>query len=135
MLYANRWNLAGTPTLYASSSLALACLEILVHLKPDQVPAGYVYSMAKLDVRPSPASFRGDVEDEDSTRLFGQWWSNQRQDVAILVPSVVIPQERNVLLNPTHSGFGDIVWETSRPFGFDKRLLRMGTGPHPNAIL
>ena len=135
MLYSNRWNMAGTPMLYASTSLALACLEILVHLKPDQVPPTYVYSSAKLDHRPRQAGFRGDAGDEESTRLFGQWWSNQRQEVSILVPSVVIPMERNVLLNPTHSAFGHIVWETSRPFSFDERLLRTGTEKHPSAIL
>ncbi|MGI8745596.1 MAG: RES family NAD+ phosphorylase [Bryobacteraceae bacterium] len=135
MLYSNRWNIAGTPMLYAASSLALACLEILVHLKPDQVPPGYVYSTGKLDHRPRQAGFRGDVEDEESTRLFGQWWSNQRQEVAILVPSVVISQERNVLLNPTHSGFDRILWEASRPFQFDKRLLRTAPQPHTIGIL
>lgn len=133
MLYSNRWNMAGTPMLYSSTSLALACLEILVHLRPDQVPPTYVYSCARLEKRPSQANFRGDVGDEESTRLYGQWWSNQRKDVSILVPSAVIPHERNVLLNPTHSAFGDIVWEPPQPFRFDDRLLRKA--PEPSVIL
>ncbi|MDQ2947304.1 MAG: RES family NAD+ phosphorylase [Acidobacteriota bacterium] len=126
-LYSNRWNLAGTPMLYAASSLSLACLEILVHLMPGQIPPAYVYSSAKLKRRPHVADFHGDVEDEISTRRFGQWWANDRQDVAILVPSVVIPSERNILLNPTHSDFGEIVWDAPKAFGFDPRLLREGT--------
>ena len=88
------------------------------------MPPEYVYSTAKLAHRPPIAGFRGEVEDEESTRRYGQWWSNQRADVAIQVPSVVIPSERNVLLNPTHSEFSEIAWET-QPFHIDKRLLRI----------
>lgn len=134
MLYSNRWNTAGTPMLYAASSLSLACLEILVHLKPEQVPPSYVYSTAIIRGRPPQASFRGDVEDEESTRRFGQWWSNQRQEVAIQVPSVVIQSENNVLLNPTHLKFNNILWETSRSFHFDSRLLR-SVSPRSPVIL
>jgi RES domain-containing protein len=123
-LYSSRWNLAGTPMLYAASSLPLACLEVLVHLMPGQIPPAYVFSSAKLNRRPHLADFRGDVEDEISTRRYGQWWANDRSSVAILVPSVVIPSERNILLNPTHSDFGTIVWDQPEPFAFDRRLLR-----------
>lgn len=110
--------------LYAASSLPLACLEVLVHLMPGQIPPAYVFSSAKLNRRPHLADFRGDVEDEISTRRYGQWWANDRSSVAILVPSVVIPSERNILLNPTHSDFGTIVWDQPEPFAFDRRLLR-----------
>ncbi len=113
--------------LYAASSVSLACLEVLVHVMPDQIPPAYVYSSAKLTRRPQVADFRGEVEDEVSTRRYGQWWANERRDVAILVPSVVVPSERNILLNPTHSDFDQIVWDAPKVFGFDKRLLRTGT--------
>lgn len=135
MLYSSRWNVAGTPMLYAASSLSLACLEILVHVKPDQVPIDYVYSSAKLKARPRKADFRGEVEDQESTQRFGQWWSNQRHDLAIQVPSAVIPLESNVLVNPTHSRFGEIVWEPARAFRFDPRLLRTGFESRPGVIL
>lgn len=124
LVYAGRWNTAGTPMLYAASSLSLCCLEVLVHLTSNQMPAHYIYSSATLEESPAIADYRGDIGDEVSTRRFGQWWATQRTALAIRVPSVVIPIEFNVLLNPTHVNFNNVVWDSSEPFRFDERLLR-----------
>jgi hypothetical protein len=43
-LYGGRWNPPGVPMLYATSSLSLACLEVLVHLDKTQFPADFVWS-------------------------------------------------------------------------------------------
>jgi len=94
--------------LYAGSTLSLACLEMLVHLPPNQIPIDLVYSWAELKETPAAADFRGDVADQDSTR-FGQRWATGVEAAAIRVPSVIIPIEFNVLLNPTHSVYGDRV--------------------------
>ena len=48
LLFAGRWNPAGTPLLYASTALSLACLELLVHLTPDEIPVDYVYTSAEI---------------------------------------------------------------------------------------
>jgi RES domain-containing protein len=68
LIYASRWNHAGTPMLYASSSLSLSCLEVLVHLKPDEIPLDYVYSIADLDINPEIVDYGGDLHDESATR-------------------------------------------------------------------
>ncbi|MGA9671505.1 MAG: RES family NAD+ phosphorylase, partial [Terracidiphilus sp.] len=47
-LYGGRWNSAGTPMVYASSSLALAAIELFVHLEPNQQPADLVSIAAEL---------------------------------------------------------------------------------------
>jgi len=39
------------------------------------------------------------------------------------VPSVVIPEEFNVLLNPSHTAYVALVWTEPRPFYFDPRLF------------
>jgi hypothetical protein len=57
---------------------------------------------------------------------FGHWWSNERRDFAARVLSVIIPIEFNVLLNPTHDDFSDVVWHDPVPFAFDERLVRRG---------
>ena len=124
LVYDARWNRAGTPMLYAASSLSLACLEVLVHLKPNQIPENYVYSAADLVGSPAIAPFRGDAKDEETTRQFGQWWANERIELATRVPSAIIPIEFNILVNPTHPEFGTVVW-TTEPFHFDERLLRV----------
>jgi RES domain-containing protein len=131
LLYAGRWNPAGTPMLYASTSLSLACLEILVHLSPRQTPLDYVCSRANFGPLGRPEAeyfavtdFRGDLRDVDSTRRAGLAWAMQRHSVALLVPSVIIPTEMNVLLNPLHPAFEGLAWSAPEPFQFDQRLQR-----------
>lgn len=48
LMYANRWNPAGAPMLYASTHLSLACHEMLVHMAPKQMPPHLVWSFADL---------------------------------------------------------------------------------------
>jgi RES domain-containing protein len=135
LLYAGRWNPAGTPMLYASTSLSLACLEILVHLSPRQMPVDYVYSKAKFKPLGAEAEylavtdFRGDLGDVDSTRRAGLAWALQRKIVGLLVPSVIIPTEMNVLLNPLHPAFEELAWGDPEPFEFDPRLFNTWVAP------
>jgi RES domain-containing protein len=124
LIQPNRWNPAGVPMLYCSGALSLACLEILVHLGPDEIPPDYVYSSAELSAAPETSEFRGDLADEEATRRLGRSWATARQSLALLVPSVVIPVEFNVLLNPVHAGYTDVIWSAAEPFRFDRRLLR-----------
>jgi RES domain-containing protein len=67
--------------------------------------------------------------DIDSTRRYGHRWATHRQSLAILVPSVIIPVEYNLLLNPLHAAFGDLVWDAQQPFAFDVRLLHISASP------
>jgi RES domain-containing protein len=124
LIQPSRWNPPGTPMLYCTTALSLACLEVLVHLSPDQIPLDYVFSAAELSEHPEKASFYGKLGDGDATRAFGRQWATSRTSLAVLVPSVIIPIERNVLLNPTHSSFDAVEWSAPEPFGFDRRLLR-----------
>jgi RES domain-containing protein len=124
LIQPNRWNPAGVPMLYCSAALSLACLEVLVHLGPEQIPPDYVYSSAELNVPVETAEFRGDLGDEEATRRLGHSWATSRRSLALLVPSVVIPVELNVLLNPIHPSYTDVVWGAPEPFRFDPRLLR-----------
>ena len=124
LIQPNRWNPAGVPVLYCSSALSLACLEVLVHLAPDEIPPDYVYSSAELKSVPEAADFQGDLADQDATRRYGHSWAISRRSLALLVPSVVIPVEFNVLLNPIHPAYAEVLWNASRAFPFDRRLLR-----------
>ena len=124
LLYPNRWNPAGTAMLYSSATLSLACLELLVHLPPNLIPAEYVYSTAELEAPPEVADFRGDLKDVDAARRFGHQWAADVRSLALFVPSLVVPIEFNVLLNPVHAGFARIPWSAPERFGFDPRLLR-----------
>ena len=123
LIQSNRWNPTGVPILYCSAALSLACLEVLVHLTAEEIPPDYAYSSAELPEPAEDADFEGDVVDPDATRRYGHSWVRSRRSLAILVPSVVIPEERNALLNPLHHAFNEIAWTLPRPFRFDRRLL------------
>ena len=93
-------------------------------MSAEQIPVDYVYSNAELRASPEMADFRGDLHDVDATRRFGGRWATDNRALAIYVPSVIIPIEFNVLLNPVHDGFNEIIWSSPQPFKFDERLLR-----------
>lgn len=124
LIQPNRWNPAGVPMLYCSGALSLACLEVLVHLGPDQIPPDYVYSSAELSGLVETVEFRGDLADEEATRRLGHAWATSRESLALLVPSAIIPVEFNVLLNPVHPSYTNVIWSAPEPFRFDQRLLR-----------
>ena len=109
--------------LYAASALSLACLELLVHLPPNQIPMDLVYSWAELKETPEAADFRGDLADLDATRRYGRRWATAGQALALRVPSVIVPIEFNVLLNPTHSEYTEMAWSAPEPFQLDRRLI------------
>ncbi len=123
LIQSNRWNPAGVPMLYCSAALSLACLEVLVHLTAEEIPPDYVYSSADLSEPTEATDFRGELADADATRRYGHSWARTRRSLAILVPSVLIPEERNALLNPLHPDFSEIAWTEPRTFYFDRRLL------------
>jgi RES domain-containing protein len=128
LLYPGRWNTKGTPVLYFSLALSLACLEQLVHLAPDVLPDDYVYTSVDLRGEPETADYRGSLLDVDSTRRYGHRWATDQRSLAILVPSVIIPVEFNLLLNPLHPEFEGLVWSSLHPFAFDTRLLNKSVG-------
>jgi RES domain-containing protein len=122
LLYPGRWHPRGTPVLYFSLALSLACLEQLVHLAPNEVPQDYVYTSMDLS-EPEASDYRGNLLDLDATRRYGHRWATDQRSLAILVPSLIIPIEFNLLLNPLHSKFADLLWSSPQPFAFDARLL------------
>ena len=129
-----RWNLPGTPVVYAASTLGLALLEFLVHVDPSEM------NLARLDLETRTADIPSDLAilEVPSRSLPDQWnaipWSRSSQTygtrflheakyLAIAVPSVVVPSERNYLLNPLHPDFPKIRLGPPKPFVIDHRLF------------
>lgn len=122
MLAGGRWNPIGIPMLYAAEHLSLACLEILVHLDKGQLPRDYVWSEADLPDRPELLSIVS-LNDIGSCQTAGTAWIHTANELAIAVPSIIIPEEFNILLNPMHTDYNALVWSQPRPFRFDPRLF------------
>ena len=122
MVAGGRWNPIGTPMLYTAEHLSLACIEVLIHLDKSQLPNDHVWSSTELPNTPGALPF-GNLNHISACEEAGHSWAGAGNELAIRVPSIVIPEEANVLLNPRHSGYHDLLWSEPRPFRFDPRLL------------
>lgn len=126
-LYGGRWNSAGVPVIYTAEHKSLAMLEILVHLR--KVKDYELYSVKfdeslvqELAIQNLPANW--DVEPPTSdTQELGDSWVMSASSAVLSVPSVVVPEERNYILNPHHPDFKHIRIEGPFPCFFDPRLL------------
>jgi len=109
---------------YCSEHLSLAVLEVLVHLEvdPEDFPADYV--KIPIEIPPSVKLDRIERVPDDmrQTAEIGSKWYRSGKTLGLLVPSVIIPEERNLLLNPTHPDFPRVKVLDAQPFRFDSRL-------------
>lgn len=122
-----RWNSAGTRLVYASSSRALACLETLVHMRMlRHAEERWLFAIDLADelverLQQPPVGW--DAEPATATsRAAGDQWIAAQRSVALLVPSVIVPMEKNALINPQHQQFR-LEW-VAKPvrFRYDPRL-------------
>lgn len=123
-----RWHSQGKRMVYSSSSLALTTLELFVNLQIKRQLAHYVKSrlaipeelVENLEDRALRAFLKS--PDQFDSRGYGTTWLAEERSCALKVPSRVVPQEWNYLLNPLHSGFERISASTDA-YGVDERLL------------
>ncbi len=119
--------------IYSSETLSLAALEYLVHVDPKDVPSDLVAlevdlpDEADLGAVADPARFtdqnwRGTPAPGWQAEL-GDEWLMDGSFLWLAVPSAVVPEERNILINPAHPTFRRVRIESERPFAFDLRLL------------
>ena len=128
-----RWNKKGTPVLYASESIALACLETLVHINAQGLPLSRylvridipkkVWDLAK-KLNMKTAGIGWDALPVGSVSVEkGQRWLQSNASALLFVPSVVIPQASNVLINPLHPDVRLIKAKKIEQFSYDPRLV------------
>ena len=55
-------------------------------------------------------------------RAFGDQWLNQKRSQVLQVPSFIVPDARNLLLNPSHPEAANAKIVSTKPFAFDPRL-------------
>ena len=131
-LYGGRWNHKGSAVVYCASSLALAALEVFVHVDPSELPDDLMsipadipdkLKVERLSPNKLPKSWRASVG-PDVLKDIGTTWAQGGQTVALFVPSAIVPEEENVLMNPTHPDFAKIKLGLPRPFAFDPRMRK-----------
>lgn len=124
----NRWNSPGVRIAYTSSSRPLAVLEMLVHVSRDTIPENLLILQFNVpdklvnEAQGLPRDWNA-LPYCASARRFGDRWAAERASAALLVPSVVLPGERNLLINPAHADFPKITALAAEQFQFDRRLL------------
>lgn len=132
-LSGGRWNARGTPLVYASSSRALACLETVVHLAGGRALPLNRY-LVRLDV-PAELWAARTVFDAGAhvgwdalppgrvSIAWGTAWAQAGASCVAEVPSVVVPEEGNLLLNPRHPDAARVTARKLRRWLYDPRAL------------
>lgn len=127
-----RWNAPGVPMLYCAESRALACLETMVHLNAGGLPLNRY--LVEIEV-PDDAWAAARVESAASLKVgwdaapagrvsidFGSDWARSKSSLLLLTPSVIVPDETNILVNPEHPDRARLRARKVRKWVYDPRL-------------
>jgi RES domain-containing protein len=132
--YGGRWNSIGMHAVYAALTPATAVLESIVHLGqlfnpidryliaieiPDEI-----WNDDKTGViraKRLPKHWEA-IPHHQATMLYGDRWIKTGKQLGMIVPSAVLEEESNIILNPRHPSMKRLKIRKSRPFVFDPRL-------------
>ena len=128
-LFPGRWNSKGKFILYTAQSAALALLESVVHLNelPDMqyslativIPDHSIITISEKDLPANWTTF----PPVDSLKKFGDKFLAANIHLALMIPSAIMPEENNLLINPGHADFNQVVIERVREITMDQRLF------------
>ena len=121
---AGRWHPIGRRAVYFGASAAIVVLERLAHLDPDVLPRDLVLSCFEGDASIEDLAAGFDIEDIEKARMHGEDFLSSQRACVLRVPSVVLQEEFNLVLNPLHADIDRIRVVSRRNFSFDGRLLR-----------
>jgi len=129
-----RWNHPGTAVVYTSGTLSLACLELFVHLGPAEMGLDFVSVRAQVPVGLTVETIEKSALPRGWDRFpperkaadLGTEWALRGSSAVLRVPSAIIHDEWNYLLNPVHRDFAKITIGRPAPFCFDPRLTQAG---------
>jgi RES domain-containing protein len=130
-LHGGRWNSPGTRVAYASDSIALGALEVLAHLQSSAVLQAYSLvslqfpedSVEALETAALPSRWRR-FPSPPENQAIGDRWVAEGRSLILRVPSALIPDASNFLINPSHPGFSAVMVGRPERFAFDPRLLK-----------
>ena len=131
LLASARWHTEGRRVVYLAETPAGALLEHLVHLElnPARLPKSYRLLKAEVPDRVQLATLTPDdlsenwATDHVATRTLGDEWLASRATALLRVPSAVLPETFNVLLNPDHADAASVAVQWHTEFPWDTRLL------------
>ncbi|MDY7573718.1 RES family NAD+ phosphorylase [Actimicrobium sp. CCI2.3] len=129
-LYGGRWNPIGFPVMYAGTTIELCALEKFVHLSGTVVPPMVLVAIDVPDhASPVFQPALSDLPDDwaalpapASTQEIGRRWLASPEAFMMLVPSAVIPEALNAVINPAHPAYARVTLNVVREFRFDARM-------------
>lgn len=127
-----RWNSHGFNVIYTAENRSLACLENLVHRNGFGLDSDYFIMTITIpnavlisEIKYSELPQKWNLADENAhllCRSFGDDWIKSQKSCCLVVPSAIIENEKNILINPNHKDFEKVKLSLSQPFSFDNRL-------------
>lgn len=136
-IHGGRWNSAGVPAIYAGDSIALSALEKWVHLAgifpdvllvlvaidvPDPNESGLIVDLSE----GVPSGWSSMPRSRDAELMGDELLSLHNSGIGLLgftVPSVIVPEAQNLVLNPKHPNITKVHFSITRYFSFDERMV------------
>jgi RES domain-containing protein len=129
-----RWNHVGTPVVYVSETQSLAILELFVNFTKIDIKLSNSLFAIPVEIPDSVRTVEVSLKDlkpdwrssppPDSTRDVGTQWVRKGVSAILRVPSVIIPEEYNIVINPQHADFAKITIGDPKHIGLDKRMWK-----------
>ncbi len=128
----HRWHTRGRPIVYCAPNPATALLEVLVHAEIEVEDLPTRYRFLKIEAPDGISIDRVDVvgllvgwqDDSSVTRRIGDAWLRSGRTALLEVPSVLVPETFNTLLNPRHTDTARVRIIEVLAHMLDPRLLR-----------
>ncbi len=127
--YGGRWNNKGIKMMYFAESRAMAVMEVLVHLRPAVIDQDFSLAVFEIpddnvltiDVKELPKNWKEETAIEMLKRI-GDQFIKDNQYLVMKVPSVIVEEEYNIVLNPNHTQSAKVRLIGKRVFRFDRRF-------------
>lgn len=127
--FGGRWNSKGNAVVYTSLNISLALLELLIHsVSYDEIKTNELMiietNINQFKEITAPQLKSGWQDDIDYSRYIGDEFLNSQSSLLMQIPSAIIHEEYNVLINPKHKDFSKVKIKSARIFQFDARLFK-----------
>ncbi len=127
---ANRWNKDDEFVIYTASSIALATLEMVAHRSSIVPKKNYKIleieipddEIAAINTKKLPKNWRT-VEAYPELQDIGSIWYHSRESSVLKIPSAIVPQEFNYMINYNHPNFKKVKLLKKMDLNWDTRIL------------
>ena len=131
-LYGGRWNKKGVSAIYAAESRALAFAEVLARLDRFEKPVEYVVVVIQMltdkkirtiKAASLPNDWAHPLRYTKKTVVIGTRFLEDKKNLVLKIPSAIIKNEFNYLINPALINPKNFIVESIEPFDFDDRFF------------